>query len=165
MKKEHVDVIIMDKESRKKCSIYPLSYREDMNFIHSSIVENFDENHFKDFIFLHVDGEPLSEKDKDYPILLVDASWKRAMKIAKYPALQNLRMRSLSGISTSYPRVSKIYPMPHGGLASIEAFYLTRLIQGRASMDLLAHYHWKEKFLEDNKEYIEKWERFWREKK
>ncbi|HON44018.1 MAG: DUF367 domain-containing protein [Planctomycetes bacterium] len=149
------DIIITDKENVKKCSIHPLIYREDLKFIHSRRLDSLEP--WENVLFLHTEGEPLSEKDANRPLLLLDASWKRAYKVANHPIFSNLEKRSLPGWFTSYPRVSKLYEMPHGGLASVEALFVARLIQGRAEIDLLKHYYWKEQFLEINKENIQRY--------
>jgi pre-rRNA-processing protein TSR3 len=45
------------------------------------------------------------------------------------------------------PRVSKLSQDPSSGLASVEALYCARLLQGRPTHGLLDHYHWKDTFL------------------
>jgi pre-rRNA-processing protein TSR3 len=83
--------------------------------------------------------------------LLLDSSWRRALKLSLHPVLASLEKRSLSGFVTAYPRVSKLYPMPSGGLASVEALYVARLLQGREDPSLLDGYYWKAKFMEMNR--------------
>ena len=148
------DIVIMDREVRSKCSIYPLRYREDLRFMHSNHIPELPEDTFADHILLHVDGEPLTLKDRNTPMILIDASWKRALYLAKFPQFQNLQKRSLCSITTSYPRVSKLYKMPGNGLASVEALYIARIILGKEDITLLDHYHWREQFLESNKDLI-----------
>ncbi len=116
------------------------------------------------YLFLHVEGKPLSEKDYERPLLLLDASWRRAIKLAQLPALYSLEKRSLARFSTSYPRTSKLYSMPGAGLASVEALYAARLIQGREDISLLDHYYWKNPFLETNQALISAWQDVWKEK-
>lgn len=147
------DVIITDRENVRKCSIHPLIYREDLLFFPSSGLDSREP--WQDLLFLHTEGEPLTEQDAGKGLLLLDASWKRAFKVAMHPIFQNLPKRSLPGLKTSYPRVSRLYEMPHGGLASVEALFVARLIQGRADIDLLKHYYWKNQFLELNKDWIQ----------
>ena len=167
------NIIIRHRENKRKCTLTPLVGRPDFIFMKDRL---FLEEHpgktgancpgrdnpadagpfdvLKDCIFLHIDGPLLTAKDAGRRLLLLDASWRRALKLSLHPALAGLEKRSLSGFVTAYPRVSKIYPMPLGGLASIEALYIARLIQGREDMTLLDGYYWKDKFLELNREMI-----------
>jgi pre-rRNA-processing protein TSR3 len=159
------DCIIIDRESKKKCSIYPLVSRQDLVFRHSGTISSLPENCLDGYVFLHVDGKPLEPTDAGYPLLLLDASWKRALLLARLPALQRLAKRSIGKFITCYPRVSKQYAMPPMGLASVEAIYAAYLIQGREDVSLLDHYHWKEQFLQSNEQEILYWRNAWKGKK
>lgn len=159
------DVVIFDRESRKKCSIHALRVRQDLKFIYSESLlldKNWPET-LGGCLFLHVDGPPLSKEDSQFPLLLVDASWKRAKAIGAMVELQNLPKRSLDAFTTSYPRTSKFYPMPANGLASVEALYAAYLIQGREDIHLIDHYHWREEFLRANQSVIEEWREIWKD--
>ena len=52
------------------------------------------------------------------------------------------------GLRTAYPRVSKVFDDPAGGLASIEALYVARKLLGDDDPLLLHGYHWKDEFLQ-----------------
>ncbi len=158
------DIVITDRESKQKCSIEPLRGRSDLLFFSSENINSISPETFSGYIFLHVDGPPLSPEDENQPFLLLDASWKRALKLAQLPIFNSLVKRSLVGFNTSYPRVSKIYPLPNGGLASVEALYAARLIQGRASLDLFDHYYWKQAFLQANEKQLQEWQEFWQKR-
>jgi len=51
------------------------------------------------------------------------------------------------GLRTAYPRVSKVFDDPAGGLASIEALYVARKLLGDDDPQLLDGYHWQDDFL------------------
>jgi len=57
-------------------------------------------------------------------------------------------------LQTAYPRVSKTYDDPAGGLATIEALYAAYHLMGRPTQGLLDDYHWAEEFLEVNREIL-----------
>lgn len=161
--KDLKDLVVLDRESPRKCSIFPLKYRDDLIFISSEQIldEQISPDFFLGYLFLHVDGTPLTEQDRSSPLLLMDGSWKRAQALSKLPHVSNLPKRSLQGVSTSYPRVSKLYAMPPTGLATVEALYIARLIQGREDDALLLHYHWREDFIRKNQDIIRFWKNFW----
>ena len=60
--------------------------------------------------------------------------------------------RTLPPVATAYPRVSKIAEDPMGGLASVEALYLARLLIGQRDDSLLESYYWREPFLDNLRE-------------
>ena len=158
-------VVFTEHENKKKCSIHPLSSRNDLEFVNCYKIEENQISIPDCYLFLHVEGKPLSEEDFDRPLLLLDASWRRAIKLAELPLLQKMEKRSLCSFSTSYPRVSKLYAMPGAGLSSVEALYAARLIQGREDTTLLDHYYWKNPFLESNQAIILAWQNVWKERK
>jgi pre-rRNA-processing protein TSR3 len=45
--------------------------------------------------------------------------------------------------------VSKLVPDPLGGLASVEALFLARLLLGERDESLLEDYYWKTEFLKN----------------
>ena len=51
------------------------------------------------------------------------------------------------GISTAYPRVSRNFPDPDGGLASVEALYVALRILDDDDPSILDGYHWRDEFL------------------
>ena len=147
------DIIIMDRrEPHKKCTIYPLSTREDLLFVSPYKLPS---KNWDDYLLLHVEGPPLSRRDSERPLVLIDASWRWAQRLSIEPIINNMPKRSLKGFSTAYPRKSKLFNDPCTGLASVEALYIARLVQGREDLSLFDHYYWKDKFLEQNQTAIE----------
>ena len=63
-------------------------------------------------------------------------------------------VRSLPGLQTAYPRSSKIFDDPEGGLASIEALWAAYHLMGRPTDGLLDHYRWAEQFLAANSDLL-----------
>ena len=58
------------------------------------------------------------------------------------------RARSLPAVPTAYPRRNAEGRDPAEGLASVEALYLARRLQGADDPSLLAHSRWREAFLD-----------------
>ena len=81
---------------------------------------------------------------------MLDGTWKWAEKMEREFA--DVPVRSLPEWKTAYPRVSKLYEDPEAGLATIEAIYAAYRLLGRDTSNLLAGYHWAERFLELNPE-------------
>ncbi|MCU0722941.1 MAG: hypothetical protein MUC63_04900, partial [Planctomycetes bacterium] len=57
---------------------------------------------------------------------------------------------------TAYPRSSKVYRDPPGGLASAEALFAASLILMRPDETFLDGFRWKREFLEENRETIDR---------
>jgi pre-rRNA-processing protein TSR3 len=137
------------KENLKKCSLSGLEKREDICFY----------TYPKDkidlpgkYILLKMGEKPLSEKDKDLGLLIIDGTWKYAKKMTdelpKYCDMTKIEYRSIpSTYTTAYPRKQTLCPDPEHGLASIEALYVAYLITKRPINGLLDNYYWKDKFL------------------
>ena len=62
--------------------------------------------------------------------------------------------RQLPLFETAYPRSSKLFRDPPGGLASAEALFVASLVFSRYDENLLDGYRWKEEFLEANRAAI-----------
>lgn len=141
-----VTIIVRNRrENPKKCTILPLSGRDDVRILSYPVAEMPD---LDGYVRLAAEGPALSETDRDAGILLLDGSWRSAGKMnARF---QSVPPRSLSGWKTAYPRVSKLGTDPDNGLASIEALYIAHRILGRPTAGLLDHYRWAERFLELN---------------
>ena len=138
-------LIIHPKEKRSKCSLEPLRGRPDLRFIEYDPKRPVE---LDGYVRLSVDGPPLSEADKNRGILLIDGSWRHAARMhACYAAVPP---RSLAGYRTAYPRVSKLFNDPAGGLASVEALYVAYRILGRPTDGLLDSYLWRDQFLQLN---------------
>lgn len=136
-------------ENLKKCSLSGLETRPDFIFIsypYSSLPP------LKNYIVLTLNAPPLTQADAAYGLLILDATWRYAMKMFK--PLENqphFFYRSLPlHYRTAYPRRQQDCPDPERGLASIEAIYLSYQLLRRETTGLLDHYYWKEEFLRIN---------------
>jgi pre-rRNA-processing protein TSR3 len=141
---EQVVVIRHPKEKKSKCSLAPLHKQTGITFFNAHDSFSFDAT---GHILLTLDAPPLTSKDAGHPILILDSTWRLIPQLETCIFGNTLR-RSLPGnIITAYPRISKIYKDPKGGLASIEALYVAIKIVGEENPSLLNAYHWKEQFL------------------
>ncbi|MBY0586378.1 hypothetical protein K2X85_04330 [bacterium] len=138
-------IIVHDRERREKCSVEPLRGRPDITFHRYPIRESIETT---GYIKLALDGIPLSMDDAPRGLLLLDATWRLAAKMDQ--TFQNVEQRTLPAWKTAYPRQSKVSPDPMQGLATVEALYLAYRILNRPVDGLLAHYHWRDRFLELN---------------
>lgn len=139
-------VVIRDEhENPRKCSILPLRGRPDMVFYHYPLKQL---PLLEGYVRLAADGPVLSPEDAGSGILLLDASWSWAQPMNRFFA--HVPARSLHGFQSAYPRVSKRGDDPANGLATVEALYVAYRILGRPTDGLLAHYHWRQAFLDLN---------------
>ena len=102
------------------------------------------------FTVLAMDAPVLSGADAGRPLLLLDSTWRLLPQIEACLHGQGVR-RTLPAVATAYPRISKIAEDPMGGLASVEALYLAKLMLGQRDDALLAAYYWRSEFLENLK--------------
>jgi pre-rRNA-processing protein TSR3 len=94
-------------------------------------------------------GAPeLSVADAGRPLLLLDSTWRLLPQLEACLRGEGVR-RTLPPVATAYPRVSKIAEDPAGGLASVEALYLARLLLGERDDTLLASYYWRDAFMQN----------------
>ena len=100
------------------------------------------------FTVLALDAPQLSAADAGRALLLLDSTWRLLPQLEACLIGEGVR-RTLPPIATAYPRVSKIDQDPRGGLASVEALYLARLMLGERDDSLLDAYHWRDLFLEN----------------
>ena len=98
-------------------------------------------------MLLAVDAEPLSPADRGHPLLLLDATWRWLPQLEACVVGTPLRRAIPGGLRTAYPRVSKVFDDPAGGLASVEALYVARRVLGDDDPSLLEGYHWRDEFL------------------
>lgn len=137
-----ISVIRHQKERRSKCSLTALEEREDITFYKANQGWSFD---VTGFTVLALNAPELSVADAGRPLLLLDSTWRLL------PQLQTCLSgsavsRTLPSVDTAYPRVSKLTKDPLGGLASIEALYLAKLILGERDDSLLDFYYWRDEF-------------------
>lgn len=138
-----ISVIRHPKERRSKCSLTPLEGRSDFSFYRARPGWTFD---VSDFTILALDAPEMSEADAGRPLLLLDSAWRLLPQVEACLVGQGVR-RTLPAVATAYPRISKIAKDPHGGLASVEALYLAKLMIGQRDDDLLQSYYWAPDFL------------------
>lgn len=140
-------VIRHKRENLKKCSLRGLENREDFLFYTYPLIEDLQ---LEGYIYLCVDGPPLSREEFPKGLLVLDATWRLAYKMEKglQKLLKPLERRSIPfTISTAYPRRQEDCLEPGKGLASVEAIYAAYEILGRPVEGLLDSYYWKEEFL------------------
>lgn len=138
-----VTVIRHPMENLAKCSLTPLHGRAGFSF-HSAdrgFALSGDEH-----TLLQLDSPLLSEADAGRPLLLLDSTWHRLPRV-RGCVTGSPTPRTLPPVPTAYPRVSKLYEDPQGGLASVEAVYLALRVMGLRDDSLLDGYRWSEQFL------------------
>jgi pre-rRNA-processing protein TSR3 len=141
-------VIRHRKENLKKCSLRGLESRPDFQF-HTYPSEQPLE--IRNCIILSVDAPELSPEDSSLGLLIIDATWRYAVKMLGSVKGESCLYRSLPPhYRTAYPRRQEDCPDPERGLASIEAIYLAYMLLGRPLEGLLDGYYWKEGFLKKN---------------
>ena len=137
-----ISVIRHQKERRSKCSLTALEEREDITFYKANQGWGFD---VTGFTVLALDAPELSVADAGRPLLLLDSTW-RLLPQLQACLYGSAVSRTLPSVDTAYPRVSKLTKDPLGGLASIEALYLAKLILGERDDSLLDFYYWRDEF-------------------
>ncbi len=142
-----------NKENLKKCSLRGLESREDMAFYTypKDALPSLDS-----YLLLTLEGAILSPADAHLGVFLIDGTWKYSEVMHKQlPKPHLFQARSLPpGLQTAYPRKQTDCIDPTRGLASIEALFATYVLLGKDPKGLLDHYHWKDEFLEKNKEIL-----------
>ena len=146
----NVWILYHPKERLSKCTLRPLWGRDEMKLTtwpETSVIPS-------DVLLLHVDGRPVTTADAGRTVLLVDGTWRQAMRMGKH--LTAYETRSIVGFRTAFPRKSKLFPDPSDGLASAEALYAAALCMGEADDGWLEGYYWREEFVARNREYIDR---------
>jgi len=146
-------IVRHQRENLKKCSLRGLESLEGFAFY------SYPNPKLPDLtgsLILSVDAPVLSSADKDRPLIIVDATWRLADKIFhNIPQFVGLESRSLPPhFTTAYPRRQDDCTLPCQGLASIEAIYIAYHLMGHDTAGILDNYHWKEEFLEKNKDFF-----------
>ena len=111
-------IIRSTKERKERCTIWPLRGHPLVRLVGYPF-KNPPE--VGEATLLWTEGPPLSAADAGRPLLLLDASWRRAQAMRTH--FPGLVCRSLGGISTAYPRCSRLGTDPDSGLATVEALY------------------------------------------
>lgn len=142
----HVPVTVIRhvKERISKCSLRFLHDRPEFTFLRAKPGFTFDAT---GFLVLAVDAPVLGEADAGRPLLLLDSTWRHLPALAACLRGKPLRRSVPASIVTAYPRVSRVFDDPTGGLASVEALYAAKRLLGDDDPDVLTGYHWREAFL------------------
>ncbi len=146
------------KENRRKCTVEPLRGAPGLELLRlgkprpgESMIS------VPSGILLAVDAPVLTRADRalldaddERRCVVLDGSWARLTPLCQRLDLSSadvLERRSLPReLQTAYPRTSKLWDDPSGGLATIEAMYAATVILGAPRPDLLEHYHWADEF-------------------
>ncbi len=142
------------RENLKKCSLRGLEQRPDLQFY--TYPKQMLPPH-TNYLVLDIDAPPLSKQDQDAPLLFIDGTWKLASVMLKQveKSFPQLIRRSLPRhFRTAYPRRQEDLEHPEWGLATVEALYITHHLLRKETHGLLDNYHWKEEFLEKNREFL-----------
>ena len=142
----HILILRDSRESHAKCSLTPLRNLPGIRFAAWRREQRLSA---EGRILLCPEGELLTRADRGRDLLLIDCSWRRLPMLNRSLEGETLRRR-LPELVTAYPRKSKTYDDPVGGLASIEALYAATVILGEPMIELLDSYYWRDQFLDDN---------------
>ena len=91
--------------------------------------------------------------------IVIDGTWTKIHSVVKNIVPESdaatVDCRSLPGsLVTAYPRRSKLYDDPEGGLSTLEALVAAYHVLGYSALDLLDGYLWAKEFLEKNREFF-----------
>jgi len=140
-----VTIIRSVKERKDRCTIWPLRNHPLVRVVGYPFKTKPDVG---PATLLWTDGPGLSAADAGKPLVLLDASWRRAQTMRSH--FPDLECRSLAGIRTAYPRCSRYGTDPDEGLATVEALYAACRLIGLPTEGLLEHYVWAKDFLASN---------------
>ena len=137
-------IVVHPKERPSKCTVEPLRGKPGFLF------RQFPLRHesLEGYVLLGLDGPLLNRDDADRGLLVLDGTWRLVRQMQQ--DYRHVPVRSLPACKTAYPRVSKTFPDPPEGLATIEAIYVAYRILGRSTDGLLDGYRWADEFLRRN---------------
>jgi pre-rRNA-processing protein TSR3 len=138
------------RERLSKCSLEPVRGWPGIQFYTANRGFQLDTTNC---IVLGLGAKELSMEDSGKPLILLDSTWRLLRDLQKCLTGTPIYRTLPFGITTAYPRVSKISEDPLGGLASVEALYLAWKLLGVDDSSLLDHYHWKSEFLKNVKNW------------
>ncbi|MHC4917017.1 MAG: hypothetical protein ACYTGB_16180 [Planctomycetota bacterium] len=141
-----VAVVVHPREKLSKCSAWPLRARPEFSFYRFPDQRPPD---LENCVRLGLSDDLLSPADAEKTLIVLDATWRHAGQMETEYASVPVRGLS-SGWRTAYPRVSKLFADPAGGLATVEALYAAHLLVGLDPAGLLDSYRWRDRFLELN---------------
>ena len=138
-------IVVHPKEKRSKCTVESLRGRDGFAFwkFPNRGAESLD-----GYVRLGLGGPELSSADAEAGLLILDGTWRLAEKMEQ--DFVDVPVRTLPPWETAYPRTSKLFDDPLGGLATIEAVFAAHVILNRDVSVLLDEYHWREEFLAAN---------------
>ncbi len=143
------------KENLKKCSLRGLEHNKNIKFFSYPTQLDLPIN---GYVSLDLEAKPLSIKDREKGLFLIDATWNYASVMTRQiDTRYHLEKRSLpKDFVTAYPRKQTGCSSPDRGLASVEALYIAHKILNLPTTNLLDNYYWKDLFLSLNKESLDK---------
>lgn len=144
--------ILMDKKEKpNKCTIHPLADRADFHIRYFS--KNLPIPAFTSSCLLHIEGVDLSTLPRDSfsSIAMIDCVWKTVEPaLARVARPLPTLVKIPAGFTTAYPRKNKQGLDPDGGLATIEALFISAAFLGLWDESLLSKYHFGAAFLKEN---------------
>ena len=138
-------IVVHPREKRSKCTVEPLRGRDGFTF---NTFPDPIECSLDGYVRLGFGGPVLGPDDQDLGLLVLDGTWRLAERMENIYA--DVPIRSLPECQTAYPRVSKLFDDPLGGLATIEAVYVAYRQLGRDTAGLLDQYYWSREFVDQN---------------
>ncbi|MBN1420850.1 MAG: hypothetical protein JXP34_18915 [Planctomycetes bacterium] len=144
-----VIALVHPKERASKCSLRALRGRPDLRILPLRRAREIDGG---GGIVLAVGSPPLSPADRGRPLVVLDGTWRRVDGMLG--ELPRLDRRSLPGFASAYPRRTKLFRDPDGGLASAEAIFAATVLLGAPDPSWLDGYPWREAFLRANAEIL-----------
>ena len=143
-------IVVHPKERRSKCTVEPL--RSLPGFAFWKWPQRGPEP-LDDYVRLGMGGPELTQDDASFGLLVLDATWRYVEAMER--DFEDVPVRSLPpNLRTAYPRTSKLFEDPHGGLATIEAIYAAYNVLGRQTGHLLSQYRWADRFVELNSDLL-----------
>ena len=140
-------ILVRRGEDPAQCTVRPLRGTPGLDFLPYPLKRKPE---LSRHLLLAPDAPPLAPADADRPLLLLDASWRQALRMRR--AVEPVEARSIpAGWRTAYPRRSKIHADPETGLATVEALYAAFCTLGVRRDDLLQFYPWRDAFLALNR--------------
>lgn len=154
------------KENLRKCSLRVQRSRADFEFrtiepvypnrgliIDGGVVLTLDAP------VLNSDDRALFDARPENRLIVIDGTWTKIRSMVKNIVAKKdastVDYRSLpDSLVTAYPRRSKLYDDPEGGLSTLEALVAAYHLLGYPALDLLEEYRWKNEFLERNHDFF-----------
>ncbi|MFQ5730864.1 MAG: hypothetical protein ACE5KM_02800 [Planctomycetaceae bacterium] len=139
-------IVVHPRERRSKCSVNGLRNREGFVFWK---YPNRGRESVDGYVRLGFGGPQIGPADAAKGLLILDGTWRWTATMERN--FTEIPVRSLPpDLQTAYPRVSKTYDDPDGGLATIEALFAAYRLMDRDTAGLLDDYRWADEFIENN---------------